>query len=157
MLPPAVERLSRSTGPTPSPNASACRIASVTNIFSARTASSSGTPRGEVGDDRGAEGVHPVPCVFAVSIRSATTHSSRAPSANRSAASPGDPARWPPFTSTAWGPSQRFPQRRAACPSRVSTANPARVDASGRFGVTSVASGRTHVRSAATASAESRA
>ena len=118
----------------------------------AATASSRSSPRARWAAIA-AESMHPVPCVFAVSMRSASTQTIAVPSKNRSSAR--SPARCPPFTRTALGPSDRMASRGVLHVAAVPTRKPVRPLASGRFGVTRVASGRMRSRRAPTASSAS--
>ena len=64
-------------------------------------------------------------------------------------------ARWPPFTTTTRGPSARIRRAAARMSSSVRMDDPARTSASGTFGVTTSASFRSSVLTAATASSRS--
>src|SRR6266545_434897 len=102
-----------------------------------------------------ADSTHPVPCVFGERRRSPLSHSVRSPSAKRS--SDDDPPRCPPLTSTDRAPRSRMARAARSMSARISTSNPARPAASGRFGVTRVASGTMRLRNASTASSRSNA
>ena len=98
------------------------------------------------------EKVQPVPWVLGESIRGAGKRVNSRPFQRMSVA---DSLRWPPLTSTCFGPSARM--RRAACSISASllTGMSASAAASWRFGVTTSASGSICLTSAARASGSS--
>ena len=133
---------SGSTGPIPEPSGSACRIASVTNALpepdglEERPRPARGAPRSRT------RATQPVPWVFGVSMRSASIHVVASPSKSRSSA-PVAPLEMPALDEHGAGAHR---QDRAAPRPPSGRASPRRTPpgppASGRFGVTSVASGR---------------
>ena len=96
------------------------------------------------------DSVHPVPWVLEVWNRRPSSHVRPAGSARTSGLS--SSGRWPPLTSTARAPRALSA---SACSAIVwrsrASGSPRRAAASGRFGVTTMASGRRRSRSAATA------
>ena len=98
--------------------------------------------------------VHPVPWVLRVSMRSASKVRNSLPSNNTSTA---DPSRWPPLTTTWRGPISKSFRAISFMPSTSDASMPVSAFASSRFGVTTVARGKSPSISVDTASGSSSA